>query len=352
MIAMRLSVFMPFFMPNSNALAGSATQNAVAPISLRYSADVPESQKKLIELDLSRITQSNFSLNDSKMMSLFDQTTPVTPEHLLGWLVERVRILIPGTYEYSLTNLNFEKTGFQYPKPDLFPKDNRDAAVVSANNAREALSNLGAMAYSDSKAAAQGLRSLTLPGLGVVVLSSPRVGLIEAGAALFAATTLGPLNSIENSFLRLSYLFHEGRHSDGNGFSQGFFHVICPKGSVYAGLAACDSSLNGAYTIGAQVLRAYTESCLTCSVKTKEQLRAIYLDSFARVLKQLPFANVHTADELAIMVAGCDRMKAHDWKESSDCPLWRAEQAQQLAHLPAWRPTLAWDDAPEGEIQN
>ncbi len=347
------------FVPNQ---AVAADQEL--PVVLRYASDLPLAQKQLIELDLSRLTTPQFSVTAPEVIKLFDQTEPVTAQVLRAWLKDRVRIIISGTYEYSVANFDYVNTSYRFPMPGLFPSDNRDARILNQNSLatktmdrstatnqdlHSVLENLGAAAYADSKKADQGLRALSFPGLGRVVLSTPRVGIVKIDEGFFP---LGHSNEefaqYPNSLVRLSQLFHEGRHSDGNGLTQGFFHVICPAGSGYAGKPICDSSRNGAYTVQAQVLKAYTESCKTCSIAMRERMRLNYVDAFSRVIKQMPIVKTHSTDELGQLLDQCNKMISHGWKVPRDCPLYQAELESQKANRPPSRTTIDWDDAPEG----
>ena len=126
--------------------------------------------------------------------------------------------------------------------------------------------------------------------------------------------------------------------------------MICPAGSAYAGLAACDSSRNGAYTVAGQFLKTYTESCKTCSAGVREKLRLVYIDSFSRVLMQMPITKTHSPEDIKTMLQLCEKMANHHWKIPKDCPIFQAEQDSIDAHRAPSRTTLEWDDAPEGDV--
>jgi hypothetical protein len=110
---------------------------------------------------------------------------------------------------------------------------------------------------------------------------------LQIGAGLFAselAINRIDENAVANSIMRLSFIFHEARHSDGNGPSLGFTHSLCPKGHDYENELACDESLNGAYSVGASMAREMMMACQdNCSERDKEMLKIFILDSYNRI---------------------------------------------------------------------
>jgi hypothetical protein len=123
----------------------------------------------------------------------------------------------------------------------------------------------------------------------IMLIPSPRAGVAQIGKPLFEmAGDMTPEQQKEHEYvltaMRLSVYFHEARHSDGHGKSLGFMHAICPQGHDYEGLPACDSSLNGAYTVGAEILKTFLKNCKNCSEADQQVLALMYLDSTSRVM--------------------------------------------------------------------
>lgn len=115
------------------------------------------------------------------------------------------------------------------------------------------------------------------------VLGQKEQGLIQVGLAPFDLKILPSregLGDFVNSVFRLSMIFHEGRHTDG----EDYLHVTCPAGHDFAGRDACDNTRDGAYMVSAVVIREFVANCEDCSAREKEALRLLYLDSLNRVI--------------------------------------------------------------------
>lgn len=118
-----------------------------------------------------------------------------------------------------------------------------------------------------------------------------RTGVIFLSPSAFAGSTGTDSVKMANSIFRLSALFHEARHSDGNiaAGTHGMLHAACPENGTspkeYAGLLACDESANGPYMVGAKFIAAVIGLCdSVCTDNEKQQLEAIRLDFISRVL--------------------------------------------------------------------
>ena len=90
------------------------------------------------------------------------------------------------------------------------------------------------------------------------------------------------MDSLGNSLLRLSVLFHEARHSDGNGQYAAFPHATCASGD-YQGLAACEENLNGPYAVQAILLRYFYSGCTNCTDTEKQGLLLALSDFQSRL---------------------------------------------------------------------
>ncbi len=208
---------------------------------------------------------------------------------LLQWLGERVKYLVigktgalPAFYASDETRL--------YPNGDTFPEAMDNLFIVENHNQQTMMANLGVSYYLFGKSRRR-LISLNIaehfPFVPEILdITSPRVGLIEVNRSFFnkesSITGLG--NRPADKLLRLSFIFHEGRHSDGHGESLGFFHSTCPAGHDYAGRLACDTPANGAYQVSATFLKKSAEVCESCDEASKEALRLAYLDARNRIL--------------------------------------------------------------------
>ncbi|RYZ62221.1 MAG: hypothetical protein EOP09_19030 [Proteobacteria bacterium] len=126
---------------------------------------------------------------------------------------------------------------------------------------------------------------------------SPRTGVMQIGPNFFDNTdSLDTLDDKARGFrtikslYRLSVLFHEARHSDGNKASRSlsFSHILCPSdgtvGPEYEGLPACDDEANGAYNVGGQIISGLQGVCDgVCSTREITILESIQLDVLSRI---------------------------------------------------------------------
>ncbi len=234
----------------------------------------------------------------------------VSPESLRNWLEVRVSHVLGENFpHHSLGQVGFVQ------ETSLTP--------VSMT----AMMNMGAHFFYEYFWKIGKKYILNIPGHGRVSIESPRTGVIQLGAGHFMRSD-GEENenfgNIAYSLIRLSTLYHEARHSDGNSKSQWFGmndpiiknqnlwdqlfpgedpalvmktgsltfrHVKCPPVlKLYAGKYACDFNQNGPYTVGAEFLQAILNSCRMCSVKDREVLNTSMLDSYYRQLEVVSYS--------------------------------------------------------------
>jgi hypothetical protein len=211
----------------------------------------------------------------------------ISAESLHQWLEDRVQYILAPNFDPTQREQGFySNQAFAYENPSIFPTIDQGTAVsdigVGATKATLLMQNLGASYYYEGKIDGR-LIGFNIPGSGPVLLTSPRVGVIQLGANLFPDGPLPP--SLYNYILLISTIFHEAHHSDGNGTSLGFFHAVCPAGHEYAGYLACDRTLNGPYQLGAILERTLIGNCSQCTAKQSEMLSELVNDNLSRVLK-------------------------------------------------------------------
>ena len=137
------------------------------------------------------------------------------------------------------------------------------------------MTNTGSAIYLDGK------KNNTLYSLKVaddtMVVSTTRVGIIKIGEGLFSSSRTSGFSqdSIAKKLIRLATLFHESRHSDGNGSNAGFPHSKCSSGD-FAGYYACESNTNGPYNLESMLLKHFYRSCYNCS---ESELSAIQISA-------------------------------------------------------------------------
>lgn len=270
--------------------------------SIHVSKKIPSGQRELIHQDLEFLKTvslwKDFDLKDSLETDIKEGS----PDYIKQWLNERVSYIVPQVNNRSLPIFQSQMPG-SYPLSEAYPKNVHTMFLVEDSFANAIMANIGTSFYLLGKQTNQTLSiktkehfPLRVPFLAV---PSPRVGLIEVYSAFFKPelSLSGKGNQPGDRILRLSYLFHEGRHSDGNGNTLGFFHAECPVGHDYAGRYACDTPSNGSYKVGAVFLRHALEACHACSESNKEALRLAYFDSRNRILDR-PILTPKMVDEL------------------------------------------------------
>lgn len=118
-------------------------------------------------------------------------------------------------------------------------------------------------------------------------ITTPRLGLLLIGEGLFSKDVRGAegeLDGLASSYRRISTLFHEARHGDGNGDSLIFGHVVCTSGD-FVGEQVCDSFTNGAYTAGKIILQKLAAHCSAedCTDVERAGLDLVIADAASRV---------------------------------------------------------------------
>lgn len=253
--------------------------------------EIPATQQSSLAQDLALVQSFNASLSAAEN-SEFRSTLGIgglDGGSLYSWLRERLRYMIGR----NLTDYNF---ALVYPGQQSYGYFKIGTDEESLSESLTGAVNVGAGLFSYTGDLAsfekrdQYMR-IQIAGQWVDV-TTPRVGIMQIGPALFGVM-VSPQRpaAFSNSALRIETLFHEARHSDGNraGNSLGFTHIDCPSNRGVAdelvGKAACDNSSNGAYTVGAMILRSLYRNCgIRCSDREVEILKAYYLDNISRVI--------------------------------------------------------------------
>lgn len=238
-----------------------ALTSAAPSFAIELEQSMPENQKRFLSSDFRFLERLDLKVNATlELLRLFSHSE-IRTHDLTEWLDERVKVILPETWDSgetiaesaSVPNLISENTGLAL---FLSRKTNETAGNVQLNG-------------------------------NAYPLLSPRSGLIRVGTAFFSperSPSLDP-DSTANSVSRLAAIFHEGRHSDGNGESLGFPHIACPDGHPLAERKACDGSQNGAYAVDAEVTRLFLAQCIRCTTSEKDVLRAQIADAYSRVIQ-------------------------------------------------------------------
>ncbi len=256
---------------------------------------VPKDAAKRLEKDLERLSYLPLQKQDPELQSLLKIST-LDHLALIKWLEARVDFLVGPRINLGHPNLRPApldpgQPPFQYQNPGILPRLETPTVHPTGVLVLTAM-NLGTGLYIEGKTAGR-LLELDL-GTRIVRSTSPRIGVIQIHAGLFDPSRAmtsdqgaqGAQGAMSNTLNRLSILFHEARHSDGNKESLGFLHAVCPEGHKFAGMSVCDRNANGPYQVEGTILRSFTESCERCSSGERERLRLKYLNSFERVISK------------------------------------------------------------------
>ncbi|MBC7532119.1 MAG: hypothetical protein H7318_11105 [Oligoflexus sp.] len=258
---------------------------------LIYSNDVPASQVAILKQDLAVIDTWDGLMTATESQSLKGllKLSAVTPNNLSLWFKERIKYILQADlskYQLGLVFASENEVGLQ----ELGSTDTQDEANTGGGN-------IGTAIYLTTLEEQRSRSNLSYLIIRIndkwVPVLSPRVGLMRIGPALFDPdyqVNHTNIHALSNSLQRLEVLFHEARHSDGNQktSSVGFPHVICPSDGTIpdnlVGIPACDDSSNGAYSVGAAILKSLLHICeRRCSITEQEVLKSIYLDRISRV---------------------------------------------------------------------
>jgi hypothetical protein len=228
-------------------------------------------------------------------------TTRADGPTLHNWLVNRAGYVVGEQFDaFAAETLRMSSLPFTYPATPIPPElstnpfmakmDKALAGLLSEEEAgpkaETSMSNVGTALYLVGKKVNVPL-ALKFSDRFELPIRSPRVGLFQVGPGFFT-NQYGALENQASAIGRIEVLFHESRHSDGNGETAGYFHATCPDGHDYAGLPACDVSSNGPYTIGGYTERHLIANCRTCTVRERILHQAGIADNFSRVLDNGP----------------------------------------------------------------
>lgn len=297
-------------LPKAHALGKGPTRLPEYSARIFFAEGVPSAQAIQLQSDLILLEKMQLWETHSKLMRTMHLERVTGPE-LRSWLEERVQLVVAENLDVKEATFRSPRA-YDYESPTLFPDPDSVAGASEQRNVSVVMANVGTLVYWQGKRKGA-LLGMEIPAFGKVEIPSPRIGIIRIGKGLFFPLTHGSVFSFGKGFLdprteanslsRLSTLFHEARHSDGNGRSLGFFHTICPKGHSYAGYSACDRNLNGPYTVGAQILATFAKNCKTCSTEEREALRLSALDSFDRVIQIVPVRSPKSEDRVHMVLS-------------------------------------------------
>ncbi len=351
------------------ALAGNGNVSGTK-ISIDNGVDSALAQQ--LNNDIETLLTSNMSNPDPMMLKLM-KITNATGAATVGWLQDRVHFIIADSVNLQTALAIYNDNSFTFPATPMpivpHPTNSSgtaetaavNSATTSSSDIKTVMSNVGGAIYLDGKQIQSALQLDT--GSQKIAVESPRAGIIQIGEG-FTMNPFGAAISDTSKALfafRMATLFHEARHSDGNGPSTGFLHAICTEGD-YAGYAACDANLNGPYTVGSIWLNSYEKSCSSCSQVEHHAISVLALDSASRIIKFVTSTNNASivdmqTSALQTELQTCQLLKSvgGDLTSVPDCKDLDALQNKisdlQKGSGITTTPTTNWDDTPEGNIK-
>lgn len=252
-------VISPFF------LASCGLFNKDGAYNITFDSTVPAEQKDLLTGDLELLGELNFSGVTNDDLDKMD-LSELSSNSLGAFLQARVRYIVGESYDADSKKTVVSSYFNYYPTRFASFSSPFDRVVT-------VMTNTGSAVYLAGK------KSNVLYSIDVadenIVVNTTRVGVIKIGEGLFSTTKLrnSSPSSLARRLLRLGTLFHEARHSDGNGTNAGFPHTKCNSGE-FAGMYACESNTNGPYNLEAMLMRHFYKACSNCS---ETELAAIQL---------------------------------------------------------------------------
>lgn len=195
-------------------------------------------------------------LDLGKLMGIDD----VSSLTLVDWLSTRMRYISAVNEPVVVQPVFLPKNGDGPCALDMIDLDYPTTANVLA-------SNLGAWIYSIAQKASPQVDPDFILTLRYrhndlwIPVTGPRAGISKLGPAFIDQPS--QLSITGSSVWRLSTLFHEARHSDGNSLSDSlaFPHSKCPVDHPLAGMVVCDKGINGPYTIDNMITKHLISIC-------------------------------------------------------------------------------------------
>jgi hypothetical protein len=344
------------------SLMGAAAQ--AKPLKLKFEKGMPKEQIATLTEDLAKLYAMTIPSPDKEMLRILGMKDGSGASMTL-WLSDRVQYVVGQDYDLaSNVRPSAATLLFKYPNPGVFPNiEEPTRELPSDGSVKVVMANIGTALYFAGKQSGFLLKAGIEGTLNGVDMRSPRTGLLQVGDGLFSpGKKLEAASPTVRRLYRLETLFHEARHSDGNGKSLGFLHASCAPGHDLEGLPACDRNLNGPYTVGAHMIKALGKACTDCSAADKELIKLISADSFNRVIKEYPDPNEPapaTPDQqietLRLLVGTCNTLNEVGIADSEDCTRQRKQLADAEADPSSLEiprkmiKTTEWDATPEGK---
>lgn len=332
---------------------------------ITFGTDLPAGQVDAILGDLKFLKETKLRISDEKTAKEFQRIFKIDPRTdasaaLLGWLKERVKYVVSekSDLEENMVDLGESK----YPNNEKADIEIATKTPNSSSTEKVVMNNISGPLYYAGK---QDNVLLGYKVSGVeepIPLRSPRAGILRVGEGLFSKLTVHDTLRSDSkiySIWRLGSLFHEARHSDGNGKHVAFLHTACPEGHELAGYPACDNNLNGSYSVQYYFLQLVLSSCeaksFSCDENDKAAMKLMAKEAYGNILQTHPFSEKDRSEikngisSLNIALGKCGQPDAiPKFCENIEATKATIKQLEALlANPPATFPNRDWKDAPE-----
>lgn len=305
---------------------------------VKFHQTVEREQIVSLKNDLRYLYQNPVTTADKDFLSIAQVNVGDGP-NMHNWLLNRIRYIYGEKFSFEQKDMIFLPGKFPAsPLPDLPEPDETDAGKSFDEDeqpkAVTVMSNIGGAFY------LMGKMNKIFIGFKFdnekVFVKSPRTGLLQVGEGLFLPRFLfnKDVNHASNSISRMATLFHEARHSDGNGKHTGFLHAKCPANHPLANEYACEGSANGPYTVGGLSQRHLLQNCTACSTAEKTALSAGVADSFGRII-ELPLKTKSNDFDQMINIYSTIASTYETMMEIAKTDEQKAQYASEIAKLKA-----------------
>lgn len=201
---------------------------------IQFDCQMSSAQYQILSTDLAFLKNLNLKGQASEQLRSLLKLPDTKASSLLAWLEERVKVILSDNFLIKEEN------------------DEEEEEILAFN--------FGAHIFRLAKAQKVNRPAAKVPGIGLVNIDSPRVGLVQFLPTFFTPANV-TLLQFNDKIKRLGVLFHEARHSDGNGENRGFPHTRCPKKEgIKKSILQCDNSVNGPNAIQALFLESVAEN--------------------------------------------------------------------------------------------
>jgi len=241
------------------------------PIKGRIAESISGANRRMLKKDFRRL--NDLKINDNSELEILG-VPDYSPETLANWLNERIQHYLGESPTVTKSTYTYKPiVGFTMLPLDI------QSDIFDASSVKTLAYNAGGSAYLNGKKNNE-LRTLSFDDIEVVA-DSPRVGVVVLEQPFFElGDRFESSSSMAGTLVRLGTVFHEARHSDGNGASLGMAHAECVKGDfngkdAFIGEYACEKYLNGPYEVGRVLIKKWAEACGESCTDSDQQTLAL-----------------------------------------------------------------------------